>query len=350
LSGVAALILLFFTIRTLLPEHRNPIIQQAEVQLKDQPLKVEPNPMLASPKDKKSAIKMGTGFKPLLAQNKPVKQQSPKSQSTVHSTEKKPSETDTTRVDNLKVTKTTKEKTVKSEEHPASQPEIVKTPDQKRPSAGEPLFSADEKPLAKPEQERQLRVSALSVLAAPDYNGVNNLNNASLGNDFGLLLSVNIVKNWSFSTGAIYAKKLYHTTFSNYNPTKNIWTEYYPNSVNADCRVLDIPMNINYSLLKRKNRTFSLGTGISSYIMLREDYRFTYAEINSNNPLSYHVVNENKHWLSVLNFQASFEQRLNSRISLSLQPYMKIPLSNIGFAGVKLQSFGMAANLNWNFK
>jgi hypothetical protein len=28
---------------------------------------------------------------------------------------------------------------------------------------------------------------------------------------------------------------------------------------------------------------------------------------------------------------------------------MKIPLSNIGFAGVKLQSLGMAVILNWNF-
>jgi hypothetical protein len=82
---------------------------------------------------------------------------------------------------------------------------------------------------------------------------------------------------------------------------------------------------------------------------LREDYRFSYAENNNSNPLSYRVVNENKHWLSVLNFQANFEQRLNSRLRIGLQPYLKIPLSNIGFAGVKLQSLGMAANLSWNF-
>jgi len=164
------------------------------------------------------------------------------------------------------------------------------------------------------------------------------------------MLTLKLASNWSFSTGGIYARKLYQTGFNNYNPSKNIWTEYYPNSVSADCRVLDIPMNINYTLLSRKNYTVSLGTGISSYIMLREDYRFTYAETNSNNPLAYHAVNENKHWLSVLNLQASFEQRLNQRLSFSLQPYLKIPLTNIGFAGVKLQSLGMAANLSWNFK
>jgi hypothetical protein len=83
--------------------------------------------------------------------------------------------------------------------------------------------------------------------------------------------------------------------------------------------------------------------------MLREDYRFSYVEQDPETAVAYHVVNENQHWLSVLNFQATFEQRLNSRVSIGLQPYMKIPLSNIGFAGVKLQSLGMAVILNWNF-
>jgi hypothetical protein len=170
-----------------------------------------------------------------------------------------------------------------------------------------------------------------------------------LGNDFGLLVTIKITKSWSLSTGGVYAKKLYETGFGNYNPSKNIWDEYYPKSVNADCRVLDIPLNISYSLVAGKNTTISFGSGISSYIMLREDYRFSYEEQDSNTAVAYHVANENQHWLSVLNFQATFEQRLNSKVSIGLQPYMKLPLSNIGFAGVKLQSLGMAVILNWNF-
>ena len=176
------------------------------------------------------------------------------------------------------------------------------------------------------------------------------MNNASMGNNFGLLVTFEIAKNWSLSTGGIYAKKLYETGSNNYNPSRNIWDEYYPKSVNADCRVLDIPLNISYTFLKRKNyedkyrfRGFHrilCFVKIIVSIILRND---------GNNPIGYHVVNENQHWLSVLNLQANFEQRLTSRLSIGLQPYMKIPLSNIGFAGVKLQSLGMAANLSWNF-
>ena len=351
LSGVAAFILLFFAIRSLLPESRKPVIQQAEVLPKDLPLKEVPNPSPASPKEIKTVRKTLSESNAMLAQNKPLHPQTQANQTIVVPSSEKPTPLiDTVRLENLSTPKVLNEKTAKAEEPAAPSPDQLKTPEPKRSSADEPLFTADEKPTVKPETEHQLRLLSLSILAAPDYNGVNNLNNASLGNDLGLMLTLKFADNWSFSTGGIYARKLYQTGFNNYNPTKNIWSEYYPNSVSADCRVLDIPININYTLLKWKNNTFSLGSGISSYIMLREDYHFTYAEANSNNPKGYSVVNENKHWLSVLNLQASFEQRLNPRLSISLQPYLKIPLTNIGFAGVKLQSLGMAANLNWNFR
>jgi hypothetical protein len=372
LSGVAALILLLFTIRMLLPEGRKPIIQQAEVQQNDHKLKKaeqsQPtasaevkkkvsktesisNAVLAQNRPKKMANARKKDFESnsMLAQNKPSGEQLPQKDFTIRSTEINTSENDTSGVEDLSVQKATANQTVDVKEHKLTQQDMVKSAEQKRPSADETLFAPNERPNELPEPEHQYRKLALSVLAAPDYNGVNNLNNASIGNDFGLLVTYKISKNWSLSTGGVYAKKLYETGFSNYNPTKNIWDEYYPKTVNADCRVLDIPLNISYTFLVRKNTTVSVGSGISSYIMLREDYRFSYAEQDAETAVAYHVVNENQHWLSVLNFQATFEQRLNSRVSIGLQPYMKIPLSNIGFAGVKLQSLGMAVILNWNF-
>ena len=349
LGGVAALILLFFVIRMLMPESRNPISQQAEVQQKEQIVKEELNQAKTSAEIKKTVSKTESGSKTMLAQNKPLEEQSPQKHSAVKPPEKETTNIDTARIENLSIPETNTPRTSNAKEPKPSQPEMVKAPEAKRSPTDESLFAPNERPNELAEPERQLRKLALSVLAAPDYNGVNNLSNASIGNDFGLMVTFVIARNWSFSTGGIYAKKLYETGFSNYSPTKNIWDEYYPKSVNADCRVLDIPLNISYTFFSRKNTTFSIGSGISSYIMLREDYRFTYAENDGNNPLAYHVTNENKHWLSVLNLQANFQQRLNSRLSVGLQPYMKIPLSTIGFAGVKLQSLGMAANLSWNF-
>lgn len=349
LGGVAALILLFFVLRILLPESRELTNQQAEVQHNDQKLQEKQNQLIVTPEVKKTIRKMDSNSGTMLAQNKVLKVQSPIKQSINSLTGKKKNNVDTLRDEDLSIPQTTAEQKTYTEENPIAQTDIVKPGEQKRSSTDESLFAPNERPNKLPEVEHQARKLTLSVLAAPDYNGVNNLNNASIGNNFGLLVTFKITKNWSFSTGGVYAKKLYETGFSNYNPTKNIWDEYYPKSVNADCRVLDIPLNISYSLLSRKNTSISIGSGISSYIMLREDYRFTYDEQDSHTAVAYHVINENQHWLSVLNFQATFEQRLNSKLSIGLQPYMKVPLSNIGFAGVKLQSIGMAVILNWNF-
>lgn len=349
LGGVAALILLFFTIRMLLPEDQKQIIQQAEVQKNDLKLKEKQGQLSPTPEDKLAGNKIESNSKKLIAQNKLIEEQSLQKTFAAKITEKETSNNDAAKVDNLLLPEKTTAQTTESKENKPSSQVTSKPAEQKQSPADDSLFGPNEKPNLTSESEQPILKLALSFLAAPSYNGVNNLNNASIGNDFGLMVTFDIAKNWSLSAGGIYAKKLYETGFNNYTPTKNIWDEYYPKSVHADCRVLDIPLNINYKLFITKNTSVSFGSGISSYIMLREDYRFSYAENYNSNPQSYHVVNENKHWLSVLNFQANFEQRLNSRLSIGVQPYMKIPLSNIGFAGVKLQSLGMAANLSWNF-
>ena len=189
---------------------------------------------------------------------------------------------------------------------------------------------------------------ALSVLVAPAYNGVDNLNNGKTGTDVGLMVTLGLSKRWSFSTGALYAKKLYETGFSNdYSNGNNGYGSQDIQTVHADCRVLDIPLNINYAIIDKGQTTISLGTGISSYIMLKEDYRFDSSGGYGENPADVHLVNENQHWLSVLNLHASYQQRLSSKMSLSLQPYLKIPVKDIGYARVRLQSLGMALSASW---
>jgi len=213
----------------------------------------------------------------------------------------------------------------------------------------EPLI-AENKILNIPEiAEPKSRSFALSILVSSDYNGVNTLDNGKMGNNIGLLVTYGLTKRWSFSTGAVYAKKLYGADYASYNPQKDIWTGYRPKLVDADCRVLDIPLNINYTFLNRNRTLLSIGTGISSYIMLKEYYKFTYYNPNTSDPQDYTLINKNQHWLSVLNLQANYTRKLTSELSLSLQPYMKIPISEIGFAQVKLESLGLAISASWNF-
>ncbi|MEJ5960865.1 hypothetical protein [Pedobacter immunditicola] len=190
----------------------------------------------------------------------------------------------------------------------------------------------------------------LSVIYAPAINGVNNLSNAKVGSDVGLLFTVGLTKKISVTTGAIYAKKLYESSFNEYNPNYKPSLAVDPQSVSADCRVLDIPLNINYSLMNKGKNSLTIGTGLSSYLMLKENYRYVYSTEYNNPQYNYSLSNRNKHWFGVINVEARYQRQISPKFGIGLQPYMKIPISDIGYGNVKLQSLGMAVNLNWNIR
>lgn len=362
LGGVAALILLFYVVGNLFTEQRLKNKEKVIVEQKD--IKQAP----AKPSKQQQAQKLpdnqpqlddslGQGITTLkrpstgenLALHKKQEKANQRTDLFATNREGKTKDMDTLQKETINLENTAvSPEIIEQEENPEVTEPQPNTPKEiSRPK--EPVYTTIDEEVQKPLTERPVHKMALSLMAAPAYNGVGNLNNGSMGEDIGLLVSLEVARNWKFSTGGIYAKKLYDAGFKDYKPENNIWSEYYPQTVNADCRVLDIPLNLSYTFLKGKDRTVSIGTGLSSYIMLSEDYRFTYAETDIDTPLNYRIVNQNQHWLSVVNLQASIEQRLSKRVSISLQPYMKMPLTDIGFAGVKLQSLGMAANLNWNF-
>ncbi|AFD08544.1 hypothetical protein [Solitalea canadensis] len=185
-----------------------------------------------------------------------------------------------------------------------------------------------------------------SVGAAPALNGVNTLKGGDWGGDLGMALTIGLSKKWSVTTGVIYAKKVYSTGYENYNPVNPPPVSYSPTSIDADCRVLDIPLNINYQLFSKKQNTVKLSTGLSSYMMLKEDYYFNYSYSNPSYPEKYEVNNENKHWLGVVNASVEYQRKINSTMSIGIQPFVKIPLDGVGYSRVKLKTAGVAVKLN----
>jgi hypothetical protein len=187
---------------------------------------------------------------------------------------------------------------------------------------------------------------ALSVLAAPDINGVGSFAQSKVGTNEGLLFSAGISKRFTLSTGVIYSAKPYMTNFSNYHTAFQFATN--PVNVTADCRMLDIPLNINYRLYSKHQNTFSLGTGLSSYIMLHESYKFNYNDTYTTGPAQYNVPSPNQYFFGVLNLNATYQHQVNQKMGFSIQPYVKLPLTNIGYSQVRLQTTGVALGLTWN--
>jgi cytoskeletal protein RodZ len=187
---------------------------------------------------------------------------------------------------------------------------------------------------------------ALSVFAAPDINGVGSFQQSKLGNNVGFQFSVGLTKRLIISTGATYSVKPYVSGFEDYHTAYQFQVD--PTSVSADCRMLDIPINIGYQIYNKHQNKISLGTGLSSYIMLHESYQFNYADPYTNEPLKFTVPNSSSYFFGVLNLNATYDRQLNEKVGLSLTPYLKLPLTNIGYSQVRLQTTGIAVGLRWN--
>jgi hypothetical protein len=187
---------------------------------------------------------------------------------------------------------------------------------------------------------------ALSFVASPDVNSVKGFSQNKVGTNAGLLLTVGVARKWSVTTGAIYADKPYLTDFANYATTYKFSTN--PQSVSASCVVLDIPINVGYQVYNKGVNKFSLGTGLSSYFMLRENYTFNYAGGYPGGPATYNVRNRNQHIMGVLNLNATYQREISSKFGVAVQPYYKIPLTGIGVGQVNLKSAGVAVGVTWN--
>ena len=76
--------------------------------------------------------------------------------------------------------------------------------------------------------------------------------------------------------------------------------------------------------------------------MKKETYDYSYKS-NYGQPYSrsYSYDNKNQHLFSAVTFSGGYQYTLNKKVSLSAEPYLKIPVKGIGFGKVKLKGGGV---------
>ena len=183
----------------------------------------------------------------------------------------------------------------------------------------------------------------IGVTLGPDLNVAPSLNYGKVGFNLGVLAHYYFDRHWFVTTGAVYSKKLYGATKTDYTTPDNVGVPYDLVKVNANCDVLDIPINMNYTFLQVNNNTLSATLGISNYFMLKEKYEYLYKDLPKWEKT---VENENQHYLAILNVGALYQQPAGKRLIVGVQPYAKIPLRGVGLGQVKLYSAGVSFQLN----
>ncbi len=208
----------------------------------------------------------------------------------------------------------------------------------------ETAIEKNKDPLSKEKQNRKNKFTdnfALTFSTGADVSYIDINSTGKLKSFYGAGLSYSAGKHLKLSTGLLVTQKVYSATPYQY---KFPGGTSYPNlqSINADCNVYEIPLNVYYNFKAVKNHNWFGGLGISSLLMKKETYNYLY-KTPAGQTYSYTktINNENKHYFSVLTLSGGYQYKLNNRLSFMAESYIKLPFGGVGAGKIKLNSTGL---------
>jgi len=195
------------------------------------------------------------------------------------------------------------------------------------------------------------RLSLLLSLA-PDFSSTSFNDYSDPAGAVGLMIHYHIKSAWNISTGVVRSDKKYTGDGADYHPPKGYWKYYtngiIPASVDGSCGVLEIPLMVQYTVASVGRSKFRVGAGASSYIMLDESYSYNFEEPNPGAREGWESSNNSGFFFNMINFTVAYEYQLHPRFMLGVEPYLKIPIEEIGWSNLKLFSTGASLTLRYN--
>lgn len=195
--------------------------------------------------------------------------------------------------------------------------------------------------------KRNLPIS-LSLAIAPNINSTSSYLSGRGALAVGLGIGIALNKNLALQTGINYGSKNYNAGAGDYTFRNNAVRSIIKN-IDASCEVLEVPLLVAYNFADNPKRNITLSAGLSSYFMLKEDYRYSYIASTGMPDRYYGVKNENQHYFGVLSLAAGYNFKINnSKTSIGIEPFVRIPLGGLGEGQIPLKSTGISLKLNYN--
>lgn len=182
---------------------------------------------------------------------------------------------------------------------------------------------------------------SVGISLSPDLSSNEVFRYNRLGRDLGITIDYWVAPRWSVSVGVFNTAKRYLVGGEEYSPPPGFWGNVTngerPAMIDADCQVLDIPINLKYKLVSRPKLNIYASAGVSSYIMLRENYKY---ELANGWKSEWGVSNANQHFFGVGNLQIHFERRFGKHFAVEAAPFFKVPLTSYGHGNIRFHSMG----------
>jgi hypothetical protein len=228
---------------------------------------------------------------------------------------------------------------------------IVELPGAEEVETGEAESVIREEQVSDPNDRVTMPRLSLLLSFSPDFSGTSLSQYSAPGKAFGAMIHYHIRSRWSVSAGIIKNNKQYTGKGEDYQPPAGYWNYYtngkIPNSIYGACDVLEFPLMVQYTIRQNGKNKLLASAGTSSYVMLKESYQYQFDEPNPGARERWDSRSSSRFLLNMVNFAVAYEREVFPGFMIGVEPYVKIPIEEIGWVNLKLFSTGAAVTMRY---
>jgi hypothetical protein len=188
----------------------------------------------------------------------------------------------------------------------------------------------------------------------PDYTDGGGIANNQIGNTIGLTLGYYLTSKLSLNTGIFYSNKFYWAHGRNYNhPRPSLYGSTYAapppiDYVNGSCNMWELPFTLRYDFAHNEKTRFFANAGLSSYFMMKQSFIY-FVHTSQQNMAAWKTTNDKQvnYWFSVADISLGFETEVGKGVSFQAEPFVKLPLRNMGVENLRLNSYGFLLSFRY---
>lgn len=168
------------------------------------------------------------------------------------------------------------------------------------------------------------------------------------GGTVGLVAEYRLTSRLRVRTGVLRSVKRYGARGSDYRPPAGYWTWRIPvDEVDANCRILEIPLDFRYDVRLRPGYSLYASAGLTTLSMRNERYTYHYELNGEYTARTWSYPKGGTQALQMLRVAAGYERNLAPRWVLQAEPFVNIPLNGVGFGQMRLSSTGLLLGIRY---
>ncbi len=188
---------------------------------------------------------------------------------------------------------------------------------------------------------------AVRAGAGPDFSAVKLPDFAPPTFTWAVHLDYRLTKRLWVQSGYVRSDKKYNAPDGQYT-----WPSYWqqpvrPESIDATCNMIEIPLNLKYVWGKKPDAAWYLTAGITNYQMQREKYEYNYERPDPQIRRYRWEGSTGWYWLSHTQVSLGYERKLTNHLNVGVEPFVKIPVQRVGFGKVNLYTAGVWLYVNY---